>query len=279
MKKYLMLSAILFCLMSTTSFAQEDEETSGGSFLGGLQFTASLNFGNANFMTNAMDVPAAGDPYTGTLANSYWVIPGDAPYANVISADDNNITNMAGIEARAFINDQMAVRFSAGAIIRNTPARDNIPGVIDPSSPNVTWIPNYEAVTADGRFDVNITAGFEYHFTKKNNLDLYGAVAIPFYYGRWSQYNPTVDVSEAGEVLITDVGTRHMETIGIGTQLIAGADYYLKDNLYIGIEIKPFSYVYAFNERFAGPGLETLQANTQTFGFFTQPVFKIGFKL
>ena len=268
MKKYLMLSAILFCFMMGSTYAQEDA-SSGGSM--DLTFTAALLFGNGNFMDGGLDIPSS--------PTTYWNIEGTAPYANTVSANSNYIINMAGVEARVFINDEMAVRLTGGAIIRNTPARDNVPGVIDPSAPNVTWIPDYAAVTADNRFDANIIPAFEYHLGKSNNLAPYAGIGVPIHYARWSQYNPSYDVSSTGDITITDVDTRHVEMLGFGVQLIAGVDYFLKDNFYIGLEIKPFSYLYAYNTKFPAPGLESLQADTHTYGFFTQPFFKIGFML
>ncbi len=273
MKKYIMLSALLISLILSVQAQEntEDFEVNGG----GIKFSASILFGNGSFMTEGLEVPSS-------PGSTYWTVSGIAPQANVISANSNNVTNMTGGEARIFFGDALAVKINGGFILSDTPARDNVPATIDPSSPNVTWIPNYEAVVADNRIDANVTIGAEYHFPTKKKLSPYAGVALPFYYARWSKYDPTAEVytdaSTGGvTVTITDVTTRHVEMIGLGGQIYAGADYFVSESLFLGLEIKPFSFIYAYSTKYPAAGLETLQADTYTYGAFTQPLFKVGF--
>ena len=55
-------------------------------------------------------------------------------------------------------------------------------------------------------------------------------------------------------------------------------DYFLMEGFYFGVEIKPVNYLYTYNAKKPGPGLEILDAKSNTFSFFTQPFLKLGFK-
>ncbi len=260
---------LMFSFLSGIIAQEDDMSTSGGGL--SFSFSGAILFGNGNYLKDGLYIPSAPGN------NAYWSVPGSAPSANVMNANYNNVANMVGGEARMFLNDNMAVRLNGGLIFSNTPARDNVPGIIDPDAPNVTWIPNYEAVTADNRFDANINPGFEYHFPM-GDLSPFVGVSVPVYYARWSQYNPTYTVDSEANVVVTDIDTRHVELIGFGGQIVAGADYYFNDNLFLGAEIKPFSYLYAYNVKLPAPGLESLKADTYTLGLFVQPFVKLGFK-
>lgn len=266
-----MLGAFLLCLAGS-SFAQEDSEEEE-AYVGGmsLKYSASVVFGNTNTLWNTA-IPSAASNST------YWNISGAAPGSNVMESEAS-IISMTGVEAKVSITDLIAVRIGGSAIVRNTPGRDNVPGVIDPASPNVTWIPNYEAVTADNKFDMNMSVGGEYTLVKKDKISAYAGAAIPFYYSRWTQYDPTIFEAGNGDIIVKDVSERHIEAFGFGFQALAGVNYNISENFYLGFEVKPFSFLYTFNEKFAAAGLETLQADTRTRGYFTQPVFKLGFNL
>lgn len=227
-----------------------------------------------------------------TLLNglSDWTVSGEAPNVVGISSQ-NEITNMVGAEFRYFISDKVALKFNGSGIFKNTPAQENVTGVtpatsgaLEPASPSAGWIPNYAATVLDNSLNVNVSLGAEYHFASANKLSPYVGLMVPFCYGRRSVYDPTVTVDmtksldDPSAVKITDVGNRHIEQIGFGGQFILGADYDLSESLFIGLEIKPVSYLYAYNVKYPAPGLETRKADTHAFGFFTQPVFKIGFR-
>lgn len=270
--KILQLFTVCMILGIGTSFAQDE-----GSL---KKFSGAILFGNSILLSEPT-VPAS-------PGINDWTVTGEAPYASGISSL-NNITNMIGAEFRFFVSDKIALKLNGSGMYRNTPYSDNVPGVtpatsgaVDPTSPNAGWIPNYAATVMDNSFNGNVSIGGEYHFSSAK-LSPYVGLMIPFCYGRRSLYDPTATVdmtkSNLGDaVKITDVGARHVEQIGFGGQLICGADYNLSESLFLGFEIKPLSYIYAFNKKFPAPGLETRSADTHTYGFFTQPVLKIGFK-
>lgn len=273
--KYKILQLFTLCtiLGIGTLYAQDEGNTK--------KFSGAILFGNGIYLSEPI-VPVSPGTYD-------WTVDGNAPVANGISSY-NSITNMVGAEFRFFVSDKFALKFNGSGIFRNTPARDNIPGVtpatsgaVDPSSPSAGWIPNYAATVMDNSLNVNASVGFESHFKGTDKLSPYWEIMVPFCYARHSLYDPTatVDMSKPtldNAVNITDVGNRHIEQIGFGGQLVLGADYNLSESLFIGLEIKPVSYLYAYNIKYPAPGLETSKADSHTYGFFTQPVFKIGFR-
>lgn len=270
---------MMLCGVFGYSYAQDAGTTSEGSGKAAGyapvagDFSGAILFGRGNFLNVTADemTPVAG---------MSWTVPGTAPYLNTTETNDNSISNIVGAEVRYFLMDNIALKLSGGAILRNTPARTNAPGVIDANAPNSAWIPAYEAVKNDNRSDININLGGEYHFASKySRLFPYAGLTIPFYYARRTMYDPTISFDVDGDDFqIVDVGHRHVETIGFGAQAVTGVDYYLLEGLYFGFELKPVSYVYAYSNKIPGPGLETLQADTHTFSFFSQVFMKIGFR-
>lgn len=246
------------------------------------KYSCALLFGNNVYLSEPA-IPAS----PGT---SDWNVSGEAPNASGIS-ETNNIMNMVGGEFRYFTSEKFAFKFNGTGIYKNTPARENVKGVtpatsaaIDPSSPNAGWIPNYDATVMNNSLNVNVSIGGEFHLANIEKVSPYIGIMVPFAYVRSSQYDPTVNVDITkstvnAAVTITDVGVRHIETIGFGGQLVFGADYNITERFFFGMEIKPVSYLYAYNTKFPAPGLETRKADTHTYGFFTQPVVKIGFRL
>jgi len=267
--KYKVLQVFTLCTLFgvSTLYAQ----TEGSS----KKFSMAILFGNGIYLAE----PAI--PASPTTAD--WTVSGEAPYASGISTN-NSLTNMIGAEFRYFVSNGFALKLNGSGIFRNTPAADNVPGVtpatseaVDPTSPNAGWIPNYAATVMDNSLNVNVSVGGEFHIATGTQVLPYVGVMVPFGYGRKSQYNPTTNVSMAtGLAAVTDVGVRHIETIGFGGQLVFGADYNLTEGFYLGVEIKPVAYLYAYKTKCPAPGLETRSADTHTYGFFTQPVFKIG---
>lgn len=238
--------------------------------------SVSLLFGRGNFLNAGLTVPG--------LPTAGWTVPGTAPYANMVDPNENPVTNIVGAEVRYFVAANFALKLSGGAIMRNTPAQANVPGYIDTTTPNGTWIPAYAAVEADDRVDANANLGAEWHFaTKYSRLYPYLGVTVPFYYSRRSMYNPTIiypdpNDPDADDQVTLDIGTRTAEIVGFGGQFVAGVDYYLMEGMYFGFELKPVSYVYAYSNKVAAPGLESAKADNSTLSFFSQTFIKVGFR-
>ncbi|MFD0976373.1 BT1926 family outer membrane beta-barrel protein [Salinimicrobium gaetbulicola] len=272
MKKIIALTFIF--LGSLTSFGQtttEDDVTDKYTPQQG-DFSFAVLFGRGNFFSSNLVAPPspAGE----------WTIPGNAPYADFVSANDNSASNMVGVEGRYFLTEKIALKLSGGAILRDTPSRINIESGTDFSEEdNQVWIPNYASVNSDEQVDININLGGEYHFDSRfDRISPYAGLTIPFYYARRSMYDPSITTSPNGEPVIADIGNRHLEVVGTGAQLVAGLDFHLLEGFYIGAETKPVSYIYSYSQKSPGPGLEHLEADSHTFSFLAQNFLKLGFK-
>lgn len=231
-------------------------------------FTAQMLFGRGAYLNS---------PNLSPPSSTNTSVSGAAPYVNDISSNNNDVSNMIGAEFRYYATDKFAIKFSGGAIVRNTPYVVNTPGVWD--SVNSNWIiPPYQAVDAEEEAEVNVSIGGEFLFTTKNDrLFPYVGFALPFDYARRSIFTPPY-IDEYGNVTIPDTGSRHVEITALGLQAIAGVDYYLAKDLFFGFEIKPVSLTYAYSIKSPAPELANLEAENNTISFFAQFSFKLGFK-
>lgn len=260
---------VMLLSMAAGVLAQEEDDISSS----GGNFTAAVLFGRGQFISvpNAPSAPGY---------NYNWSVDGSAPITNV-SGNYNDVANMIGVECRYFVSDAIAIKLSGAGILRHTPQRDNVPAVIDPNGPNAAWIPAYNAVKQQNHLDVFVNLGGEYHLSSSfEKVSPYVGISVPFMYGRRSQYDPTIEDNHplTGLPYAVDVSVRHTQVMSFGGQIAAGVDYALQEALFIGFEFKPFSYWYTFSEKMPAAGLETLQADTHTFAFFSQVNFKVGFK-
>lgn len=295
-------------LVTGTLYAQDSgsqSDAGSASFAPSAgDFTGAILFGRGNYLTSGLSVPNS-PYYYGNYNGGYgWTVSGQAPYANMVDANSNSVSNIVGVEGRYFVTNRIAAKLSGGAIFRNTPSFDNVPGYIPfvdvqtgtdsygnpiytrQPTPNAAWLPAYEAVKAEDQADINVNIGGEYHFTTKySRLFPYVGLTIPIYYGRRSMYDPTInfgDLDNPTDPLtpnyIVDVGVRRAEIFGTGVQAVAGFDYYLAEGLYFGVETKPVSYLYMYSGKNPAPGFESLDAKSTTWTFLTQTFLKIGIR-
>ena len=178
---------------------------------------------------------------------------------------------------RYYTKNNFALTFSGGAILRNVPAELGIPAVTDMDGNTI--IPAYQSVVADERIDAQFAIGGQWVLNTKNKrMFPYVGFALPFDYARRSLYDPTVQVDDQGNPTITDLGARHVDITAFGVQAVAGVDYYFFKDVFFGFDVKPVSYSYAVSTKTPGPGLMSLDAETDTVSFFAQFSFKLGFK-
>lgn len=287
MYKYIFLILVTICLSGVVSGQDTSSDISSESSTDYSPTSGDLSvavlFGRGNFLNAGLATPSS--------PNQFWYVSGAAPYNNTINENSNDASNIVGVELRYFVANNIAIKLSGGGIIRHTPARINVVGIIDPNSPNATWIPAYLSTPAEENLDFNANLGAEYHFTTDNGkLFPYLGVTVPFYYARHSVYDPTVypiwmdfEGNSPGYVPgaddpVVDIGMRHAEIVGFGGQAVGGVDYYISNGLYLGLETKPVSYVYAYNTKLPAPGLEASQADNHSFSFFSQTFIKVGFR-
>ncbi len=282
MKK--ILYSIVLLVMFNVAYAQEetkkvDEATADAENVDqaksscALKYTASIMFGRDNFLGDvglALPLP----------------VPSGASYGTTRAIDALNdlmrgaasAVNMIGAKGRVFVTEEIAVSLKAAATGFRNPAQEFVQGFtldgVDLGGAEVV-IPDKLAVPQATNFLFNLAVGGEYHF-RKGNFSPFAGLSVPFYYARLSQYDPTFRVVN-GMPQITDIGVRVAEMFGFGANITAGVDYYLKDNLYFGFEIKPFSFVYAYSAEYPAPGLPAAKSAAYGYGVFSQPLFKVGF--
>jgi hypothetical protein len=274
MKKYLILSLIFVFSLTAVNAQDKDakhtcKDTSCCASKFAPQkgdFTTAMVFGRGAYMNGGLVVPS-----------SYSTVSGASAYANDVSANENDISNMVGVEARYYTSKKFAISLSGGAILRNTPSQLGIPAVLDGSGNTI--IPAYSSVVANEQVDVNVSLGGQWVLkTKNERMFPYVGFALPFDYARRSLFDPSITFDNQGNVSLTDLGPRHVDITAWGVQAVAGIDYYLAKDVFFGFDVKPISYTYATSMKTPGPGLPSLDAETDTVSFFAQFSFKLGFK-
>ncbi len=199
-------------------------------------------------------------------------VDGAAPYYSTLDNNNNSLVNMVGLEGKYFITNKMAITFTGGVTYRNTPEQINIPGVV--STDGQVLVPSYSAVIGEDDIDVHVAPGVQWYFQlKRPRLLPYMGVSLPFDYSRTSVFDPTVDPDTI------NYGIRHVELFGLGVQGVAGLDYYLTNDLFIGFDVKPLTFNYLVNNKKPRAGTLGRKAENYTFSFFSQYIFKIGFRL
>lgn len=271
MKKIITFSIILFGCFG--AFAQQTSENDTIDIYAPVQgdYSLAVIFGRGNFFESGLMAPSS--------PTVNWTVNGEGPYADMVNTNYNDASNMVGIEGRYFLKNNLALKISGGAVIRDTPARTNIESFTNfEEDNNQVWIPNYGSVESEETMDANVNVGVEYHFDSRfKRISPFAGITVPFYYARRSAYDPAI-ITQNNEPVIMDIGKRHMEVMGIGAQLVGGVDFHLMEGFYLGAEVKPVSYLYAYSQKSPGPGLENLEANSNTFSFFGQTYLKLGFK-
>jgi len=275
MKKYLILCFIL--VFALTSANAQDKDSHYHHYKGDTckvearfapqkgDFTAAMVFGRGAYLNGGLVVPS-----------SSAAVSSAAPYENSVDANENSITNMVGAEGRYYVSNKFAITVSGGAIWRNTPSQLAIPAVIDGGGNTI--IPAYNAVVEDERIDASLSVGGQWLFhTKNDRLFPYVGFALPFDYARRSMFEP-ITIDENGSLAVNDLGARHVDITAFGVQAVAGVDYYIAKDLFLGFDIKPVAYTYAVSMKTPGPGLFNLESDTNTLSFFAQFSFKLGFK-
>ncbi len=285
MKKHLILILALLASISISTYAQEE----GGFGAKAGDFTGSILFGRGNFL-DAPNVPNAPG------INYNWTVSGQAPIAQTISGNYNDVANMVGFETSFFITDRIAVTLSGGAILRQTPGMQNVQFFYqyedeiytgnDPTSSNASWIPHYGSVEQVNDIETNVNLGAVYYFPSSRFKRVFPYVGVNFnyYYSMRQEYDPSVYFNQSAStpgtggtgVLVYDIGVRTAAIQGMGGQAVAGFDVYVVPGVYVGLSTRPVSYLYTWNDKIPAPGMESLQAESHTFSFFTQTFFKAG---
>lgn len=264
MKKNIFLTLLVFLSLAVTAQDNNTTNSDTKSYKPTKRgFTVGIQLGRGNFLNTGLNI-FNGNNVSGT------------PTLTPINTANNSAVNMVGIDARYFISNKWAVTFSGAMSYSETPANLAIPAVTDPTNGNVI-IPGYSAVVSDSRVDYSYSVGALYFFNYKKNPRVlpYLGFTVPVSHARRSSYDPTISANGTP----VDLGQSHVEVSGFGIQAVAGLDYYLSENFFLGASIKPVSFMSINNTRFPGPGLYSRKINNYNVSSFVQPMLTLGFKL
>ncbi|MDO5986776.1 BT1926 family outer membrane beta-barrel protein [Flavivirga amylovorans] len=226
-------------------------------------FTVSLLLGKGVFLDSGSAT---------SIGNN--VVNGAAPTYTTLSNNNNNLTNMVGVEGKYFLSNKTVLTLTGGVSYRNTPSLINIPEVRDTTGDLL--VPGYSAVLGEDDIDVHVAPGVQFYYELKSpRLLPYFGFALPFDYSRSTVFDPTVDADNN----ILSYGNKHVELVGVGVHGVAGLDYYLTPDLFIGFDVKPVTFNYLINTKKPRPGTLGRQAENYSLSFFSHYIFKIGFKL
>jgi len=192
----------------------------------------------------------------------------------------NNAVNAIGIEAKYFLNSNIAFRFAGSGILSASPAQDAQEGVSDPDGNNYpgATIPGFRHLEGKATKQFYLDLGADYYFTTKiERLQPYLGAQVNSLYGQLEIFDGYRGLDGNGEVK-PSYDNRRGEAYGLGGSFVGGIDYYLAEGLFLGLEIKAVSYMYNVNRIFHQPGMEAQDAATHNTSFLTQPVIKLGFK-
>jgi hypothetical protein len=75
--------------------------------------------------------------------------------------------------------------------------------------------------------------------------------------------------------MVTSAGTSVQEVFGLNGALTLGAEYNASEGLFVGVEIRPFSYAYTVTTLSPIPSISQ-RADNHNFGFFVYPMLHFG---
>ncbi len=141
------------------------------------------------------------------------------------------------IRARYFLSDNMAVRVQFGIFANNTSDVETV------NDPNSTSTPPAQITLTDKErlFNFNIKPGIEKHFEGTDRISPYLGAEIDFAIQSTTSIDEQLASPTSSSVAtVTTKGRNGRGEDGytrIGLNLVAGADFYIFKNLYLGTEI------------------------------------------
>ncbi len=223
---------------------------------------SQLKTGTIKFSLDLGQTPYSRYVYAPNQLNSTQSItPASTDYVNT----NYGLMNMMGAEIKYFVTDDIAAKFFAGGQYSKTPGKAEKIGTasgypLDPYSE----VPTYSYVSETKSHQLFITLGADKYFTR-NNVSLYTGVEGGFRYSATSSATPDVAY----------VGTSAQEVYGFNGAITLGGEYNAPLGLFVGVEIRPFSYNY--NVTTISPVQNSsFQASSYTIGYFVFPMLKVG---
>ncbi|GAF04698.1 BT1926 family outer membrane beta-barrel protein [Saccharicrinis fermentans] len=262
---YSLFCVFVLCWFSTNMEGQNGEYTpQSGDKIVSLKFGRLKDYGEINGY------------YVNRIANGSSTSVIDYP---TLSTDDPSATiSIIGVEVKYFLSPNIALRFGGGGALAGVPSRDYVPGVSVDGSSSPYSIPSYSMLEGKTTMEMYGDLGADYYFsTKVNRLFPYLGGEVNGVYSQMEIFDGFRGVDSNDEVIDT-YDTRRGEAYAFGGGINGGVDYYIAPGLFIGMEVKVASYMYAVKTIFPQPGLDAQEADAHNFSFLSQPVIKLGFK-
>lgn len=265
------------CLLTTGLFAQGNSGSSEGFAPQKGNYQLSLVFGkgqfiseNTSYLLPAYNATSVGLPGYGNQSGS------PATYLRLGSINDNSVVNIAGIQGKYFLTNQIEVNALVSMNINYTPKVHHIEGEKD--IPNMP-IPSYRWV--DGTYSNNYLAqiGTNYWFNTKNTrLFPYVGFAGVGSLATITTERPYTGVEIDGDPEeIYSASSRSGYAWASTAALVIGVDYSLIPGLTLGLEVQPFSYTYS-EVNIKPTGFSKFTAINQEYRIFQMPMLKLGFR-
>jgi len=244
--KCILLTMVAVASLGVTSNAQDKS----------AHLTLSVTAGPSSYaLVNALP---------GSLA-SYSV---EAPYSNWMGKGTN-----FGIEGGILIGQHWKIVLGGGFNFAYNPGYNDIPGTADPNAtPEENWgeVPNYQSVALQQSFSYIAYLGTDYCF------NIPTAPALKPYLG--VRFGGAYASNERLSADLYDMGPSVAESVSLKASLVAGADYYLADALFVGFGFDLAGYTYSFAKYRPQEGLIPLGADSHNIGAFAYPIIKLGVK-
>lgn len=182
-----------------------------------------------------------------------------------------------GVEGGWFFKELWKLDFGGGLNFLYQPSSADMPGTVDPSQGTLTEddlgeIPGYNAVPKSFTWSYNLFVGFDRYFKLRNapNLALYTGLRLGYSYACNKQSDNSTE--------ITWNGVSQAETWNLRSSVTFGAEYYFLPNMFAGVSIDAFTYIFSYVTYVPQEGLGRLDAYGNNWSVLANPTLKIGFK-
>jgi len=247
MKKTIIMVAVL--LVSCCSvFAQDEGRKSP------VRFGAAVTAG-ANSYATVSSLPSSLASYDAEALSVDWTDKGTA----------------FGVEGSLLFKGwkfDLGGTFSFGY----NPGYTAVPGTMDSSASaedNLGEIPSYEAVAERQKVSYRIYVGASYYLPFK------AVPALKPYVGGRVAFGYANDIANKDDY--TSMGRSVAETMSLGVAAVAGIDYFVAKDFFVGVAVNALDYTYGYTAYRPQEGLANLGADTHHIGFLAHPLLKVGF--
>lgn len=195
-------------------------------------------------------------------------------------SSSNNVTNIIGVEGKYFFTSEIAARISASGSFGGSPSQDYVLGVADPTGDNYpgTYFPGFNMYEGRSKSNFFLDLGGDYYFAGSyDRVAPYAGIQFNSIYSQLEIFDGFRGLDSNQEV-IGAFDTRRGEAYALGGSIVAGIDYYLSEGMFIGVEVKALSYMYAVKKVFHQSGMEAQAVDAHTTSFLAQPSLKLGFR-